>query len=121
MAKTKTSELRERSSRNTKSKPFHIDSFKGIELKDGVHLTNHDPRIRLRNRKLVLKALLEALLDGDHEAFKEILRGHLETMNKDRLAASSGVARTTLFRMLSPNSNPTLKNVAKVFRILKTE
>lgn len=121
MGKTKTSEQRERSSRDIKSKTFDPETFKGIELKEGValKLKDHDPNARLRDIKLVREALLQSLMDGDHEAFKEILRSHLETVNKDILAVRSGVARTTLFRMLAPRSNPTLKNVAKVFRVLK--
>lgn len=119
MARAKTSARRAGSSRSTKSKAFNPKSFQGVELKVGTKLEEHDPDLRLKEVGLVREALLEALLDGDHEAFKEILCAHLETVNKDALSARSGVARTTLFRMLAPRSNPTLKNVAKVLKLLK--
>lgn len=119
MGRPKTSKPSGKSSRNAKSKPFDPHTFKGIELRKDVKLEDHNPEIRLRDINLVREALFEALVDGDHEGFKEILRTHLETVNKEALADRSGVARTTLFRMLAPRSNPTLKNVAKVFKFLK--
>lgn len=119
MAKTKTLGKRAKSSRRTAGKIFDPANFQHVTLRDGAPLEKHDPKQRLRDRKFIGKALFEALTDGDAEAFKEILRAHLETRNKDLVSLKSGVPRSTVFRMLEPGSNPTLNNVAKVFRALK--
>lgn len=127
MAKTKTLGKHEGFSRKSKSKKitssrsFDLKTLQEVKLKPGASakLEDHNPDERLRDVKLVQRALLEALLDGDHETFKAVLRAHLETVNKDELSGRSGVARSTLFRMLAPSSNPTLKNVARVCRMLK--
>ncbi len=119
MAKTKTFEQRAKSSRRTVGKSFDPNDFSPVVFKDGTRLEKYDPKIRLRNKKLIGAALFEALMEGDAEAFKEILRAHLETVNKELVSTKSGVSRSTVFRMLEPGSNPTLNNVVKLFRVLK--
>lgn len=78
----------------------------------------YDPRTMLRDRHFILQALMEALAEGDTEAFKEILEGHLRATKKDDFASFAGIPRRTLFRMLSPEGNPTLESVAKVLKAL---
>jgi|GEM_PF-439752 len=120
MAKAKTSRQRGESLRTTsKSKPFNLDKFEVVTLKKGAPIKAYDPKATLRDSRFVGAALIEALIEGDVEAFKEILKAHVETLGKDFVAARSGVSRSTVFRMLEPGSNPTLNNVAKVFRALK--
>ena len=51
---------------------------------------------------------------NDTEGFKEILRAYLELVNKEEFAKKAGIPRRTLFRMLSKNGNPTLKNISKI-------
>jgi DNA-binding phage protein len=118
MAKTKTSGRRGKSLRRTDSK-FDPDKFEYVSLKSNAPVEKHDPKARLRNRRFIAKALFEAFTDGDTKAFKEILKAHLESANKNNVALRSGVPRSTVFRMLEPESNPTLDNIAKVLRILK--
>jgi len=119
MAKKKISGQRAKSSRRTANRMFDPNNFQYVTLKGGAPLEKHDPKARLRDRQFIGKALFQALMEGDAEAFKEILRAHLETVNKDLVSTKSGVSRSTVFRMLEPGSNPTLNNVAKVFRALK--
>ncbi|MEQ1664335.1 MAG: hypothetical protein ABL927_03050 [Bdellovibrionales bacterium] len=57
---------------------------------------------RLQKSEVVAYTLWECLVENDIEAFKEILRSHLEVTNKNKLAKSAGISRRTLFRMLSP-------------------
>lgn len=56
---------------------------------------------------------------GDTEGFKDILGGYLATVNKAALLRTTNLSRTTLFRMIEPDSNPTLENVAEIMRVLK--
>ena len=84
-----------------------------------VGLKEHDPKKLLRSSKNVFDALIQSLQDGDPEAFKEILSAHLSVVNKDEFTKKAQISRRTLFRMLSPDGNPTLDNLARVFKALK--
>lgn len=119
MDKAKTSQGRAKSSRKSKSKGFDIHQMDAVTLKKGLKFETHDPKKALSDLNLISAALIESLMDGDVEAFKEILTAHLNTMKKDALAKSSGVSLRTIFRMLEPGSNPTLNNLAKVFHALR--
>lgn len=78
-----------------------------------------DPNAVLSNKKIVMRALFESLIDGDEEAFKEILLGHLEALDRQKLALVAGVSIPTLYRMTQPQANPTLRNLTKIFKALK--
>ena len=104
MAKAKTSLRLKRSLENTPK----------LKLKKGVKVLKHDSAATFLDTKLVGNALIQALRDGDAEAFKEILAAHLSVTNKDKFAAKAKLPRRTLFRMLSPDGNPTLENIARI-------
>jgi DNA-binding phage protein len=89
-----------------------------VNLKNRKGITDFNPDARLKNRELVAKALWECLVSNDVDAFKEILKSHLEVTNKDDLAEKAGIPRRTLFRMLSPEGNPTLENLGKIIHEL---
>ena len=88
------------------------------KLKRGAHVTDHDPKVALRDRKLVIASLAEALTDGDAQAFKEILAAHLEVVQKESFYEEAGLSRRTLYRMLAPSGNPTLENIARVVKAI---
>jgi len=74
---------------------------------------------KMPDTTFIAKVLTESLLDGDSEAFKEILSAHLGLINIDSFYKKAGVSRRSLFRMLSPEGNPTLANITKVICALK--
>jgi len=88
-------------------------------LKKGIRTRNFSAAKKLASPRYIANALSAALLDGDADAFKEILAAHLEVINKDSFYKKAGVSRRSLFRMLSPEGNPTLENIAKVISTLK--
>ena len=108
MAKTKTSRKR----------AFSFDAMPPQRLRRSSAVVTHDPKTALRDRKLVIDALTEALTDGDAQAFKEILATHLEVVRKESFYAEAGLSRRTLYRMLAPSGNPTLENIARVVRAI---
>ncbi len=73
---------------------------------------------RLKDQELVFRAFWQCLVEQDIESFKEILRGHLDAVNKGQLAKRSKTSRRTLHRILSPEGNPTLKNISSVIHAL---
>lgn len=68
-------------------------------------------------------AYLNAALDEDDdpETFLAALRDVAEARQMAKVAEGAGVARETLYRMLSPAGNPTYKNLLGVIRALGLE
>jgi putative addiction module killer protein len=89
-----------------------------VELKSGVKLVKHDASKALGDVELVSDALIQALKDGDAEAFKEVLAAHLKVANKEAFSAKAKIPKRTLFRMLTPDGNPTLDNIARIVHAL---
>lgn len=87
-------------------------------LKTNKGLSPHNARERMKNKVYISSALWECLVENDVDGFKEILRTHLELTNKDDFAKKSGIPKRTLFRMLTPEGNPTLDNVSKIIHQL---
>lgn len=97
---------------------FSFDVMPPRVLGRGSSVRAYDPRAALRARRLVIDALLQALIEGDVPAFKEILAAHLEVVEKETFYRDAGISRRTLFRMLGPDGNPTLENVARVVKAI---
>lgn len=89
-----------------------------VQLKNKIDVVEFNPNSRLQKPEVVAQALWQCLVENDIDAFKEILRSHLEVTNKDELAKRAGIPRRTLFRMLSPEGNPTLENLGKIIHQL---
>jgi hypothetical protein len=64
------------------------------------------------------EAIAGALIDGDADAVREILLSHLEQAHKDHFYKDAGISRRALFKLMEPNANPTLENLAKVCKTL---
>lgn len=98
---------------------FSLNDMENVDVVHNSSLKQHNPRISLLEKDNVFEALVEALSDNDPDAFKEILSAHLELINKEEFTKKANISRRTLFRMLSPEGNPTLDNLARVFHALK--
>lgn len=106
--------------KKTSKKPKQsLKSIPRVKLKASAPLKPYSATKRLKDADYIAEALTEALLEGDAEAFKEILSAHLDVLNKESFFKKAGVPRRTLFRMLSPEGNPTLDSIAKVIGALK--
>lgn len=108
MARTATSTRRDRS----------LNAIESIRFKTRKGLSRFDPKKSLSDHDAVMQALMECLKLGDADGFKEILSAYLEVVNKATFAKRAGIPERTLFRMLTPEGNPTLENLAKVFSVL---
>ncbi len=89
-----------------------------VRLKPDAKTKKVSAADRLADKELIFKALWQCLLQNDTEAFKEILRSHIEAVNKVELAHKSKTSRRTLYRVLSPEGNPTLKNISNIIHAL---
>jgi len=116
MGKTKTSSARVKS-----LKPTPLDFALDVKLKPGVSLKRHDPGKRLRDRKFIAKALLECIVDGDMDAFKEILKAHYEAVNTTKALKRAGLSKRTYYDAIAPDGNPRLSTVMKMISGLSAE
>ena len=92
---------------------FNIKSMKPVFLKKNKNLYKNDPRDFFKNQNDVAKALSEALLEGDKEAFQEIIMGYLGIINKEELARISKLPIATI-RRVAAGSNYNIETLLKI-------
>lgn len=84
-------------------------------------LAVHDPFSKeLANPKLIKKAILQALVDGDLDAVQDLLVAHLRTINKSKLSSKTKLGRQTLYDLMDPEKefNPSLKTLTNILNHL---
>ena len=101
-----------------KKREFSLNDIPLRKLRAGVKTSRVSSAARLKDQELIFRALWQSLIEQDLETFKEVLRGHLEAVNKQQLARRSKTSRRTLHRILSAEGNPTLKNISSVLHAL---
>ncbi|MDA0220081.1 MAG: transcriptional regulator [Proteobacteria bacterium] len=71
-------------------------------------------------REALLKEGVEALLAGDVETGKAVLRDYINaTIGFDRLGAATGTPPKSLMRMFGPRGNPNARNLFSVIGALQ--
>lgn len=101
-----------------KKQEFSLKDTPMRKIKSGVNVKRVSSANRLKNEELVFRAFWQSLVEKDIESFKEILRSHLEAVNKEEFAKISKTSKRTLHRILSPEGNPTLKNISNIIHAL---
>src|SRR5215472_16927141 len=104
--------------KTSRKRAFSFGALPPRRLKSSARVTDYDPKAALGDRRFVIEALTEALVDGDAQAFKEILAAHLQVVQKESFYDKAGLSRRTLYRMLAPGGNPTLENIARVVKAI---
>ncbi len=92
---------------------FNIKKMKPIKLKQNHNLIKIDPKEFFRNQTFVAQALSEALIEGDKEAFQEIIIGYLGIINKEELARISKLPIATV-RRVAAGSNYNIETLLKI-------
>ena len=108
MAKTKTS---------PKRKKYSLADLPTVRANPKNQL-DHNPAATLRDRTLISQALVECLLDGDREAFFEIIEAHYKAVNTDKALKVAKLAKTTFYEALKKRDS-TLTTVFKMFKGLE--
>lgn len=76
----------------------------------------HDPAFR----SALFQEALQALLDGDTDTAKTLLRDCINaTVGFDALARLSGLPVKSLMRMVGPNGNPSIRNFATIVHLMQ--
>jgi len=81
---------------------------------NGIKLLVHDPSKIFKNHKEIKLALSEALMDGDKEAFVEILAGYVRAHNISEVCKRTGLSRTVVYEAISDEGNPSLDTLCKI-------
>lgn len=97
---------------------FNIKSMKPIKLKRNIVLHKNDPKDFFKNQDVVAKALAEALIEGDKEAFQEIIMGYLGIINKEELARISNLPIATI-RRVAAGSNYNIETLLKIMTAIR--
>lgn len=101
-----------------KKQGFSFKDMPSLKVKNKEKLSSFGATKRMKDKEYISQALWDCLVANDTDGFKEILRAHLELINKDEFAEEAGISRRTLFRMLSDEGNPTLDNISKIIHQL---
>jgi DNA-binding phage protein len=102
----------------SKKRELSLNDIPMRRLKPAASVVKANSSRRLQDQELVFRAFWQCLVEQDIESFKEILRGHLDAVNKKKFAGKSQTSRRTLHRILSPEGNPTLKSISNVIHAL---
>lgn len=101
-------------------KKFNINSLSPIKVKNKKQLFKNDSIEFFRDREVITSALTQALLDGDKEAFYEIISGYLSVINKEELSRRSKVPIATIRRMAA-GANFNIDNMLKITSAINKE
>ncbi|MBI4056611.1 MAG: hypothetical protein HY399_03590 [Elusimicrobia bacterium] len=82
-----------------------------IKLKSTAGLKPFDSKKALADRDKVAMALAESIMEGDQEAFLEIMAAYIENLNKAGLAREAHIGRKTIYRILDKEANPRLGTI----------
>ena len=99
---------------------FDINSLTPIKIKKGAVLFKNKSVEFFHNKKAVAEALALAILDGDKEAFHEIISGYLSVINKEELSRRSKVPIATI-RRIAAGSNYNIDSMLKVTSAINKE
>ena len=86
---------------------------------NGIELLSHDPSLIFKNHKEIKIALSEAFLDGDREAFIEILASYIRAHNILQVCRRTGLSRTVVYEAISDHGNPSLDTLCKIMTSFK--
>jgi predicted transcriptional regulator len=92
--------------------------MKPLKLKKNVKLFKITPKDFSRSEEKVTLALSQALMEGDREAFQEIIMGYLSIINKDELSRISKLPIATI-RRVAAGSNYNIETLLKITAAIK--
>lgn len=105
MAKTKTSKKQKKSS--SKSKPVTLTPHKVLDKS-------------ILDPETLKELLIETLIEGDMEAFQDVLIAQIRLANKTKLARNAKIGRQTLYDLTQGKRefNPSVKTLSAILQAL---
>jgi len=99
---------------------FNIHSLTPIKIKGRKTLFKNDSVEFFKDPKAVADSLAQAILEGDKNAFHDIISGYLSVINKEELSRRSKVPIATIRRMAA-GANFNIDNMLKVTSAISKE
>lgn len=103
MDKAKTSRKRKKS----------LESTPKLKLKPDTGLIKYSPTEELLDETFIAIAVWDCLKNNDPEGVVEIIKAHLNVVNKQKRAKEIDLPRSTLYNTFK-GKNPTIKTLAKM-------
>lgn len=92
---------------------LNMKNFKPLKLRTHKKLFKFDPKEFFRDQDAIALALSEALLQGDRDAFQEIIKSYLAVINKEELSRISKVPIATI-RRVAAGTNYNIETLLKI-------
>ncbi len=64
-------------------------------------------------------ALAQSLIDGDKEAFQEILEGYVKARHISKVSKEMKLSRAVIYEAIDKTKNPTLSSLCKIMKAFK--
>lgn len=84
-----------------------------LKLKNESLLVEYSPTKELADEKLIAEAIWECMKSNDPEGVVEVIKAHLEAVNKLKHAKDANLPRSTLYNALK-RKNPTIGTLSKM-------
>jgi probable addiction module antidote protein len=85
-----------------------------------MNFTEYSPTAELANNpEGVVIALAEALIDGDKEAFQEILEGFVKARQISKVVKEMKISRAVIYEAMDKSKNPSLSSLCKIMKAFK--
>ena len=85
-----------------------------------MNFTEYSPSAALANNfEDVAGALIEALAEGDKEAFQEILEGFVKARQISKVVKEMKISRAVIYEAMDKTKNPSLSSLCKIMKAFK--
>ena len=84
-----------------------------LKLKNKSLLIEYSPTRELSDEKLIAEAVWECMKNNDPEGVVEVIKAHLEAVNKMKAAKNAQLPRSTMYNALK-SKNPTIGTLSKM-------
>lgn len=69
----------------------------------------------------MIRILSECLIDGDKEAFQEILEGYIRSKNISKISKKFKLSRSLIYEAIDTRRNPSLETICKIMKAFKAD
>ena len=85
-----------------------------------MNFSEYSPSAELaKSTESVAMALAEALIEGDKEAFQEILEGYVKARQISKVVKEMKLSRAVIYEAMDKKKNPSLSSLCKIMKAFK--
>lgn len=103
----------------TKQKKLPKKSISKLKI-GGMSFSEYSPSAELANNpEGVAMALALALIEGDKDAFQEILEGYVKARQISKVVKEMKLSRAVIYEAMDKKKNPSLSSLCKIMKAFK--